>query len=133
MDDLKSDLDNTKETMELPEQTHNIKAKVQDPKEFYGQGDSVYIKVTYIEDKDAFKFDVKNEIIEQHYGDTDILPPPMVSLSAFIRGMLECALSAPHQMYSIGVRAINADLVSNMSDLTDEQRKLLMGNVEGSA
>jgi hypothetical protein len=36
-------------------------------------------------------------------------------------------------MYSIGVRAINADLVSNMSDLTDEQKKLLMGNVEGSA
>ena len=133
-DELKPDLSEEKlESIELPKEPFKVEPREFTPEEFYGNEDSVYIRVKYFKETDAFKFDVKSEIIEQNYKEDEPLPQSIVSLTAFVRGMLEFALHYPHQMYRVGNQAMQADMIANMGDLTDEQKKLLMGNTEGSA
>ena len=100
--------------------------------EFYGKNDSCYVRIQFCEEQNGYRFEVKNELMSR-YNDGDEVPNDIKALTAFIRGMLEVALANPHEMYVLGNRAMNNDVIAQTEGLTDEQRKLLMEEPLGKA
>ncbi len=119
-------------SVELPTESHKVEARELKPEDFYGQADCCYVRLKYNAEIDAFKFEVKNELLEKYEANA-VIPKGILSVAAFVRGMLEFALAYPHQMYRVGMTAMNADMMDNMGDMSAEQKALLMGDMEGSA
>lgn len=101
------------------------------PEEFYNQPDSIYVKLQYFEDTDMFRFEVKNELLSKF--DKENVPPKIMSLCAYIRGMVELALAEPHLTASIGIKAMNAEVDNAPDGLSDEQKDLFNTTPAGNA
>lgn len=101
------------------------------PEEFYNQDDSIYIRLQYFKDTDFFKFEVKNELL-QHYDPNDV-PSKIMSLCAYIRGMVEVAMTNPYSISMIGVKAMNMDEIDEDETLTEEQKSLFKYKTMGNA
>ena len=109
--------------MKLEEQIIKIPTK----EEFYGQSDSVYIRVEYV-NPIGFRITIRNEILLSQ--DTDISSGEFVG--ALARGLLEVAYKQPEQIHGIGTQAAFADMVAASGDnLPDNIKEIWYGPVEG--
>ena len=114
--------------------TQKSRPIVAPPEEFYGQPDSIYIRVQWNPDISggAFSFLVRNELIH-NLKDDEELPEEVAKLGAFVRGMLEMAMAFPSKCFEVGCSAQNAEIIAETDGLTEEQKDLLMGQPKGSA
>lgn len=109
------------------------------PEEFYNRDDSFYIRLQYFEENEHFKFEVKNPIMNKYEKNEDV-PQYLWSLCAFIRGIVEVAMSNPQMLTHLGVKAINADASREVLEeqvdtegLTEGQIALLHSSAKGNA
>lgn len=100
-----------------------------DPETFYGQSDSVYIRVKWDNEVRGFSFSVRNELLMN----ATELTEDVVNLGAFVRGVIEVGMAKPSQCYNIGVQAQNHDAIARDDGLTPEQKDLFAGDPKGSA
>jgi hypothetical protein len=102
------------------------------PEEFYGQFDSIYVRVKWDNVVQGFSMSVRNELV-QSFAEPQEIPEEIVRLSSFIRGMIELGMAFPSKCYSLGLEAQNADYIRNSEGLTEAQKELLQGEPQGSA
>lgn len=101
------------------------------PAEFYGKEDSCYVKFQYNAETEMFRVEVRNELL--HALGPQEPPEGIKTLTAFVRGMLEIALNNPHEVYRVGIIAINEDVIRMSDDIPEDQRNLLSGKPAGNA
>lgn len=100
--------------------------------EFYAQTDSCYVRIQLNPDTNAFRFEVRNEIL-QSVEDLSEIPQNVETLALFVRGMLAVAMNNPAEMYQIGIKARNYDIINADEELNDDEKELLSGEPAGTA
>jgi len=104
------------------------------PEEFYGNPNSIYIRVLWSDEEKGFAITVRNELWYKYEQDPTQIPDELVRLSAFVRGMIELGLTYPSNAYTIGTYAINNDLIQRETEgMSDLQKTLLRGEPFGNA
>lgn len=97
--------------------------------EFYEQPDSIYIRLQYIEDKDAFKFTICNQLALSGIEPTNSL----MIMDALARGAIETLITNPKSLYALGVVDQMRQEVLTSKDYTDDQKKLFDMEPKGNA
>lgn len=113
-------------------QTQHSKPLLVSKEEFYGQPDSIYVRVSWNELLQGFNFTVRNELIYALEPDQEV-PDEIMKLGAFVRGMLELSMAFPSKCFEVGMQAQSNDLINDLDGLSDEQKALLHGMPQGRA
>lgn len=113
---------------------HTIKETDVSPELFYGDKESCYIRVQYVKDVDGFRFQVRNELINDVENLEDAPKEGMI-ISAFVRGMLGVAINNSAEIYQIGRRMQEHDkVIAEIETIKDEShRSLMLGEAKGNA
>lgn len=104
-------------------ETNKTRPVDSDPKTFYNQDDSIYVRLQFFRNEDVFRFEVKNELLATY--DVDRVPHSVISISNYVRGMVEFAMAFPAQCRYLGERAVNNEIINNDTSLSVDEKDLL--------
>lgn len=114
---------------------------VADPEEitaeaFYAQGDSAYIRIQWLEDKQGFRFSVRNQIvydISEREGPEAEVPHGAVALGTLIRGLCELGITQTDAVYMLGKEAQKRDYFHMLTEDLSNEEKVLLSKPKGNA